>query len=215
MANPRQPPEAAFHHPSLGRSTKSSFASGSFTICRSIPLSWAAWRVCPPCVALVAQRQFYFVIRGLLHLLAECPHVGPSLLVGWRHMHCKQIAQSAHRHMNLAAMLAFVIVIASMQATLAVRQKCSPIHHHGTGLPLTSLRSTDDGAQVRRRCLEAVRIVPAPTLLVQGGRSLGNSCHGAPARTSQRRALKTSRKSCSRCGACRSIKARKSPVLHR
>ena len=42
----------------------------------------------------------------------------------------------------------------------------------------------------------------------QGGRSLGNSRHGAPARTSLRRALKTSRKSCSRFWECRSIKLR-------
>ena len=43
---------------------------------------------------------------------------------------------------------------------------------------------------------------------VQGGRSLGNIRHGHPARTNQRRALKSSRNGYTRCGASSFIKVR-------
>lgn len=84
----------------------------------------------------------------------------------WRHMHCRQMARRVHCHMNLAATLAFVAVMARTRATLAAGLQCSPIHHHGAGLALASLCNTDDGAQVRRHCLEAAGIEPAPALLV-------------------------------------------------
>ena len=117
-------------------------------------------------VALVSPSQLHRVARGLLHVFAQELHLRALLFVCRRDMHRQQVAQGVHSHMDLAATLAFVAVVACAWTALAARLQCAPIHHHGTGLALASLRHPNDGAQVRHHRLETARIQPAPTLLV-------------------------------------------------
>lgn len=124
----RQPFKTARHHPALGSSTKTFFASGNFTICRSIPLSWAAWRACSPVWPLSAQA-----------ISTECPValctcLGPLLFIGWSDIHGQEMAQSIHSHMDLAAAPALAAVIARTWATLATGLQGATIHHHVAGV---------------------------------------------------------------------------------
>lgn len=66
----------------LGSSTKRFFASGSSSL--SVDQSrrpWLPGAPARPC-SLVCPGQFYYVTRGLLHLLARSLHLGTLLFIG-------------------------------------------------------------------------------------------------------------------------------------
>lgn len=97
---------------------------------------------------LVRPCQLDRVARGSLHCFAQLVHLRALLFVGWLNMHRQQVVQRVHGHVNLAAALAFVAVIACAWATLASRLQRSPGHHHGAGLALAPLGYADDGAKI-------------------------------------------------------------------
>lgn len=81
-------------------------------------------------------------------------------------MHHQQVAQRVHGHVDFAAALALIAVVARTRAALAARLQRAPIHHYGAGLTLAILRYANDGAQVRDHRLEATGVQPAPALLI-------------------------------------------------
>jgi len=69
----------------------------------------------------------------------------PLLLVGWRDIYSKQVAQRIHGYVNLAATPGLVAVIGRTRAALATGLQGAPIHHHSSRRALATLRNTDDG----------------------------------------------------------------------
>ena len=80
-------------------------------------------------VALIHKRGFEALIGGCLHLAGQFIDLRTLLFVGWRYIQSQQIAQSIHRHMDIAALFALMTIVANVAGTLWNRLQHAPIEN--------------------------------------------------------------------------------------
>ncbi|MGF6472769.1 hypothetical protein QFZ89_008020 [Paraburkholderia youngii] len=88
------------------------------------------------------------VCPSLLDLTRQFSNLRALLLVGRRHMHREQLSQRVHRHMYLAAFLAFVSVVACACAAFAGRLQRTAIEDDRAGLTTAVLGDPEDRTQI-------------------------------------------------------------------
>ena len=131
--------------------------------------------------------------------------MGALVLVGRADVGGQQVAERVHGEVHLAALALLVAVVAAALAALDAARQGAGIQHDRRGLLVSAGHQAPEHAQVGGDCLEDPGPQPALALLVDDlsgrGKFVGIKRQGAPARTIQRRALKTARRLCSRWGA--------------
>lgn len=196
-AEPRAPSKAALHHPTTRQRHEAALRFRELHHLKQDAVHRRLFCGLLARVALVDIGDLNRFARDLLHLLAQLTDLRPILLIGCGDAQRRQMPQRVNRQMPLAAATALRAIVAGAGAALGRGLQRPAVADGCRRLLRSALREAQDRAQIVGEALTGTGFEPSLGLLVDdvpGGKSRGIMRQEAPARTSQRKPLKTSRK---------------------